>query len=326
MGKKILHDVERAKGLAIFLVVLGHLKADIYPAGNEWYRQLCMVLYKFHMPFLMFLTGLIMFYIYPAIETSQDYISYVKKKFFRLIPAYIIFALLIAVGKTLAGQFAYIENPVHGFKGFIDVFVCPNSSYARSLWYVYVVFIYFLIVPILLKLFKQNFEALLLFTLALYFVPRTQYFAQSQVFEYMFVFLCGCYAARHLNKYTVLIDQYSWVFNVAFAGFLILALQISVPKLMLGLLSIPALHSLVRWRTVERMRLLGYLGKFIFPIYLMNTMAIGFIKALVQKYWSWDGRNFLIVAPILLISGIVLPILVQKYFISRLPILKKVVY
>lgn len=325
MTKKRLYDVERAKGLAIFLVVLGHLKADAYPAGNEWYQQLCLVLYKFHMPFFMFLTGLIMFYTYPAIETSQDYISYVKKKFSRLIPAYTIFALLIAVGKTFAGQFGYIENPVHGFKGFIEVFVCPNSSYCRSLWYIYVVFVYFLIVPILLRLFKQNLEALLVFAFVLYFVPRTSYLAQGQVFEYMFVFLCGCYAACHLETYTQLIDRYFWIFTAVFAGCLFLAFQINMPKLIMGLLSIPALHSLARRGTFTRPAILELLGEYVFPIYLMNTIAIGFFRVMIQKYWSWDGRNFLIVAPFLLLIGIVLPIVVQRYFISKVPILKKVV-
>ena len=32
-------DIDRAKGLAILLVVFGHLMARGYPAGNAWYDQ-----------------------------------------------------------------------------------------------------------------------------------------------------------------------------------------------------------------------------------------------------------------------------------------------
>jgi hypothetical protein len=189
-----------------------------------------------------------------------------------------------------------------------------------------VLFIYFLIVPILLKLFKQNLEAILLFAFVLYFVPRTPYFAEGQVFEYLFVFFCGGYAAHHLDRYTTLIDRYSLLSITAFAIVLFLVFQINVSKLIVGLLSIPALHSLVRWRYFKRLSMFGYLGEYVFPIYLMNTIAIGFPKLLIQRYWSWDGRNFLIVGPILVLSGVLLPIIAQRYFISRTPILKKVIY
>jgi hypothetical protein len=59
------------------------------------------------------------------------------------------------------------------------------------------------------------------------------------------------------------------------------------------------------------------LGRFTFPIYLMNTIAIGFAKGVLFKFVIWDGINFLFFAPILLISGLFVPIFIKKQILAR---------
>lgn len=320
-----LSDVDKAKGLAIFLVVFGHVFINKVPAGQEWYFSLNQVIYKFHMPFFMFITGLVTFYTYPRIDTISDYLAYVKKKFIRFIPAYLLFAVVVWLGKYLFAMFADVERPVTGMSDFLNVLIRPRYSHCASLWYIYVCFIYFMIIPVMLKLVKQRLEFLLIFALALYFIPRTSYFALEQVFEYMFVFLLGGYAACHLREYTGLIDKSSCLFLAVFAGALVLAFLFDTPKLMLGLLSLPALHSLVRWRIFERSFFLTTFGKYTFPIYLMNTMAIGVPSVITRKYGLWDRPASFIIFPVLLVSGLALPILAQKLFISRVPGLRSII-
>jgi hypothetical protein len=182
-----------------------------------------------------------------------------------------------------------------------------------------------MIIPIMLKLVKQKLELLLLVALALYFVPRTSYFAMEQVFEYMFVFLLGGYAACHLQRYRILIDRYSCIFITIFVATFALAFLVDIPKIVLGLLCLPALHSLVRWRIFERSFFLRIFGEYTFPIYLMNTMAIGVPSVMMRKYGFWDGPASFIVFPVLLVSGLALPILAQKLFISRVPGLRSII-
>src|SRR6478735_6063336 len=50
-------DIDRAKGLAILLVVAGHLVAHDSPDGITWYEPLRYLLYRFHMPFFLYLSG-----------------------------------------------------------------------------------------------------------------------------------------------------------------------------------------------------------------------------------------------------------------------------
>ena len=52
--------IERAKGLGITLVVFGHIAGRSVPDGNEWYRHVYWLIYFFHMPFFMFLSGLVL--------------------------------------------------------------------------------------------------------------------------------------------------------------------------------------------------------------------------------------------------------------------------
>jgi uncharacterized membrane protein YcfT len=46
-------DLDRAKGIAILLVVLGHVSAGPPPAGVEWYEPFRYAVYRFHMPFFL---------------------------------------------------------------------------------------------------------------------------------------------------------------------------------------------------------------------------------------------------------------------------------
>ena len=51
-------DIDRAKGLAILLVVFGHIVARADPAGVDWYEPLRRAVYAFHMPFFFYLSGM----------------------------------------------------------------------------------------------------------------------------------------------------------------------------------------------------------------------------------------------------------------------------
>ena len=74
-----LDDVGRAKGLGIILVVVGHLAARQIPEGNEWYRLLKLGIYQFHMPFFMYLSGLVAFHSGSMAFDRQTYLVSLRK-------------------------------------------------------------------------------------------------------------------------------------------------------------------------------------------------------------------------------------------------------
>lgn len=333
MKRERLYDVDRAKGLGIFLVVLGHLVLKKYPEGNAWFETLHDVIYKFHMPFFMYVSGFIMYYTFPEIKSFPEYASYVRKRFVRLMPAFFLFAIAIAVGKAVFASFIQVDNvPGNFLLSIVKIAIDPIRSHAGSLWYIYVLFIYYMIFPALLKLFRQNLAWLVAFTLALHFgyiyhvIPSTKYFALTRVMEYAFVFSVGMWIAANYGKVFELYDLYFVVLLLVFAGsFSILLLtQSHLSKLIIGFFSIPALHALVRRKPMRDSQLLLTFGKYTFAIYLMNTMAIGLTKGVILKFISWDGRNFLFVAPVILFMGVFLPIFVKRYIFPRIPWLDKI--
>ena len=116
-----LADIDRAKGLAIFLVVLGHLSREAAP-GHEWYMALKDGLYQFHMPFFMCLSGVTMYVSYRHVADAGAYFAYVRAKFLRLMPAFFLFGLLVLLGKEVASNFMPVDN-MHA-----DSRAAPGSS------------------------------------------------------------------------------------------------------------------------------------------------------------------------------------------------------
>jgi fucose 4-O-acetylase-like acetyltransferase len=117
-----LFDLDRAKGLGIFLVVLGHIVARDNPLGVSWYAALKTQIYLFHMPFFMFVSGAIAGYAWKPLTSWKEYGTFVKKRAERLLPAYFLFALIVFVGKVLAQKMAgHVDNPVTSLWSFFDV-------------------------------------------------------------------------------------------------------------------------------------------------------------------------------------------------------------
>jgi fucose 4-O-acetylase-like acetyltransferase len=338
MSKPRLHDVDRAKGLAILLVVLGHIVAREPPVGNDWYVLLKAAIYQFHMPFFMFLCGLVLGYRFEAPRCLAEYRSFVARKFVRLVPAYVLFGVLVVGGKIAAASLLHVDNPPEGFwAGLAGVLVRPASSAASSLWFIYVLFAYYVVVPMGLRATGDRAGIVLAAAFALHFVPATDLFLLDRMAEYLPYFVLGIFSARHYEDYTGLVDRHGAAFAGGFglalalftftAGFpepLVAAAPVVTSKLAVGLLSIPALHGLVRHTGLARSEFLLILGRYTFPIYLMNTIAIGLAKGLMLRFVPWDGGAFLLYAPVLLAAGILVPIAARKLILARVPVLAQI--
>ena len=103
-------DIDRCKGLAILLVVLGHIVLRNSLEGHHWYYVLKGAIYKFHMPFFMFLSGFVFFYAGYGNQSLPNYWKFARARFIRLVIPFLACAALIIVGKFLAGQFIHVDN------------------------------------------------------------------------------------------------------------------------------------------------------------------------------------------------------------------------
>lgn len=76
MNRIVFLDI--AKAICIILVVVGHYMPDNSPM---WYVMLNKVIYTFHMPLFMFVSG----YVYIATKKDISYGSFLMKKVKRLM-------------------------------------------------------------------------------------------------------------------------------------------------------------------------------------------------------------------------------------------------
>lgn len=173
-------DIDKAKGLAMLLVVFGHISARKPPDGNEWYVASRYAIYGFHMAFFMFLSGLVFFMNLKVASSWRDVVCCVKKRFGRLIIPYLLFGVLVILAKWTLQSFVHVDNPVDGPSGLLEIVLWPMESSASFLWYVYVLFLFSAFSYLLLRATGGDVSPLVLIGYLLLFVPEIQLFAVGQ--------------------------------------------------------------------------------------------------------------------------------------------------
>ncbi len=309
-------DIDRAKGLAILLVVFGHIVARQSPVDNLWYDYAKASVYSFHMAFFMFLSGVVFFARLQPVESVGQYIIFVAKRFGRLMPAYFLFAGVVFVGKLAAQQIGHVDNPVGGVRDLLNIVLFPMQSVSAFLWYIYVLFVVSIAAQGIFSLTKQKLMPLVILGACLLFVPHINFLALNQIAKYFLFFSLGALAVKNWAKYTSLVDRFWLPAGILFCVLLYAREYDNMLWLPISLISIPFLHGVCRLKISIGSGLL-FLGAMTFPIYLMNTIAIGVTKAVMLKFFSWDGASFLFFFPILFLAGVLLPILIKRHVFSR---------
>ncbi len=331
MSKQRLEELDLAKGLAIFLVVLGHVVTGRYPVGNEWYGILQMLVYEFHMPFFMLLSGAVFQVTFRPGGMASTW-KFISSRTWRLLPAFVIFSVVIWAGKHLAAQFQVVDNfDARGWGELAEIYVSPTTSVARSLWYIYVLLeLYALFAIVLMASAGRLLPAVLLAVAmrALYHfteVPPT--FGANSLCEYAIFFVLGVAFARAYHRLMPLFRENSLAFYGIFAASFLsmLVLPHYWAKGLVGLASVPACLAFASSFTSGRdKRALLLLGEYTFTIYLMNTLFIGFAKGMLLQFLPWDGRYFLLHFFVLLTAGVFGPILLHRLVFTRIPPLARI--
>ena len=88
-----------AKGLAIILVVFGHIVARQDPAQVQWYEPLRRAIYAFHMPFFLYLSGFVAAASGFLGRGRAGFGDALKRRAQRLLLPFFALGLLILAGK-----------------------------------------------------------------------------------------------------------------------------------------------------------------------------------------------------------------------------------
>jgi len=317
MSKPRLYEIQLLTGIAIFFVVAGHL-ASRGALEIPHYVAFKKVVYKFHMPLFMFLSGFVAFYTYRPIRNLADYWKFIKKKMFRLLPAYIIMSLVFIFGKGLINDTFEIKD------SFLNMLFYPSLSDSGYLWYIYVLFIFYLALPVLM-FFKEKLIFFLPFFFAISFMKFPMFIALQSFFWYLPFFILGGVVCLNYNSFINVLRKTGLSFFGLFVLWVLLELVglLSIPKQISGIIAIVGLFFLVYF-IVKRQSIFEYFGVKSFYIYLFNTMFIGAFNFFIMKFFGKKiyYEYFYFLMPFLIVFGLYLPIFLHKYLITKVPFLK----
>lgn len=322
-------ELDILKGLAILLVVIGHIadpNLENIIVGNELYFTIKKFIYSFHMPFFMFISGMIFIYTYQQISTIKEYFKFFISKVERLLLPFFIMGGIIIVGKYIASFIFHINN----FNGsisindFITILMSPMESYSRSLWFIYVLFEYYIIVSLLLHVVQKKI-VILIIAIILLFTETTTLFAINMFTQYFLFFILGIICMENYKKYKLFILKYGQYFLILFILMFNIRdfFELKYALLVYGLLSIPSLYYLVLKTPLLHSSFLLLLGKYTFVIYLFNLICIGITLGLLLKFIPLNGIYFTLLLPFIVTIGIFTPISLKKYILNHIPYLKK---
>jgi len=317
MSRKKIHEIKLLTGISILLVVAGHL-ASRGAVDIPLYVAFKKMLYKFHMPLFMFLSGFIAFYSYTPIKSRKSYFNFVQKKTTRFLPAYLILSAVFILGKYL------LSNSTNFIQSILDALFFPSNSAASFLWYIYVLYMYYLILPLIFS-FKNKLIVFLPFCFVISFFDFTKFMALHSFFWYLPFFISGGIVSLNYNFFNKMSKKFGLLSLLIFIIWCILEFNyiVNMPKQIVAVFSIIGLHYFVTFVS-KKNTFIEMLGENTFYIYLFNSLFIGainvFLIGLLGKDLYYDLFYYL--APILVIVGVILPILLHKHIISKLPVIK----
>lgn len=321
-------DIDRGKGLAILLVVFGHLIANGHPQGNDWYGTAKSLVYSFHMPFFMYLSGTVFFLTGKQELSGRRYLAFAGDRFVRLMVPFLVFGFLIVIGKYLFHFFAFVDDaPRSLLSGVKDMVADAPDNPAVSIWYVLVLFVFSVATPLLWRASGRWWTPIFVLALILYFLPTVDAFYLERVMDYFIFFVAGGLVAMRGDvraMFSSLLPLW-WVLFLASTAVVFTRLSADMKLLIPGLASIPALHGLVSSRRFANDRVLLELGGYAFTIYLFNTITIGLAKAGYLKVAPIDYGYFWIALPLLFAAGTLGPIAIRRYLLVRMPALDRMV-
>ncbi len=333
-----LGDLDRVKGFAIILVVFGHLVARVTPPGAAWYDPLRITVYLFHMPLFMYLSGYVTFLSGAARIALPEWPRLVRRRAVRLLLPFALFGLAILCGKLVLARFAAVDNvPADLWSGLRALVWDTRHSPSTSVWYIVVLFAFCIATPPLLALDRSR-GLLVAAAALLYVLPLPPFLYLDRIGTYFLFFVAGGLAADAGARWTAVIDRV-WPYALAALGAVALPVALGWIRfdwsegndvfpykwalLIGGLLSMPAIHGLLRHGLAAKSHTLAVLGRYVFVIYLLNTVFIGLTKALLLRFVPWDGAHFLPVAAALMVAGLGGPLLTKRWVLPRLPALDR---
>lgn len=305
--KKRLVVFDIMQGIAMVLVVLGHHKLKCMP---EWYLGLFRYIYTFHMALFVFISGFLVRYSYKGVYGAAEYKEYVDKRFKKFVPPYLIVGILCSLITWNFKDIGVFINSV------VNMIISPKESEATFLWYIYLLFIFYCIAPLIFN--TKRYVKITLFIIALLLSLRNiniSYFCIDYFARYFVFFLFGALVAKYYTRINMRVQRFLILFLCLFAILSVFSIINGggfVLKYAMKWVCIPAFYYLSQLlvRCGVLRNVLTYVSVNCFGIYLLHMFFVQAGAMIITHLpWiipSWGYVAYLLISTSVSIGGAVL--------------------
>lgn len=305
-----------ARGIAIVLVVFGHVTRGLYAAGyvppNHWLLVADYSIYTFHMPIFFLLAGM-------NARSAIGKEGFLRSKVTTILYPYLLWSLL--QGSVQIAMSGTTNQPLHLSNLAPAILWAPLGQF----WFLYALFLCH-VFALIASAVRVPVAA---FAVAAYAVGK--YFGLgilSEALSFFLFYAAGLLLAQHLKEVVERLARPRWI-AIIFVGAVISiysALHLgrhdaptALPAAVFGMLFILQVSALAA--RSGKLRTIELLGLASMPIYLMHIMAGSGARIILAKL---GVANLWVHLSIGLVLGVLLPLIAQRCivgagaFISRL--------
>lgn len=320
-GKKYYKEIEIIRAIAVVCVVLGHSFPDFENGmSHTWAIFLSRFCYCFHMGLFFLVSGFLSsnnFY-----SSNLDIASEIRKKFNRLLIPYFIYSIITYGLKVILGNFANHPANINDLlKMFIGI--SPNGG----LWFLWTLFVIDIAILLYSK-FSKNGYILVFICLVLHILGTlNDTLLVTNTLKFSIFFALGVvlnkhydYVKKHINNLPYIIISFAVVIGAAVLQTVgVIGEQFYLFSAIAGCIMI--------WGVVVSN--LDYLSKFdcisnfsvySYDIYLLSYFPQMFIRTLFDRIFN---LNYMICVFGMFFFGLLVPIVISKYFLRRNGYLRK---
>lgn len=328
--KKYYKDMDIARGIGIFLVVLGHSFPDDKFNNNFLYAYIYKFIYSFHMPLFFIISGFFAYKVYNILNLSQ-YKKFIEGKFKRLMIPYFAISLIAIPIKLYMNRYAARPIDLNGL--IVDVLLYPagngtiyhTGTPIQYFWFIYTLFFIFAVIPLLNKI---PLKVVLIITAILNVIPLNKmptFYAWGVIHYLVYIYL-GIYFNRIYEEY----EKFKYKKLLAFIAFIALVLinlesvsaqlyyVYSLTTALIGSILFISISYLIANNKLGE--IFRYIGNYNYDIYLFSWFFQTGARVILFQMLK---LNYTFVTIMMIIAGL-LPIVLSNLVLRKVRILDKV--
>ena len=308
-----LRWIDNAKGIAIFLVVLGHTAAGLTNAGilpatpfliflNEW-------VYAFHVPMFFFISG-----VFALKSAQRSFSSFVMDKVKVIVYPYVLWTIIQFFIMSLASGQTNNELGPFTLQGLVSALL---FSPIMEFWYLYVLFLIYILFAVVIRLTANKAVflgiTLVIFLIGLPFADQASWVVSKLTFSPL-IFALGVYSGEWVRTKLPKLNVSALILGTVIGyGLVTIGVAMGAFPLALALLGIAATLCLSiildRYPIPLVTSTLQLWGEKSLQIYVAHVIAAAGVRIILSRYLGFtDGLLQLLLG---VIAGMYAPILLD---------------